>query len=126
MSTRHRIVHLALAHADDAPRPLLPRRQRHEAAQLAPGSAEVTGGERGAPAWASRPLWDPASGRFDPIRLRAAILARGWTVAEFACIYGGGRSTFYRVMQGIAPGDRTWIRVNETLATREPTVLIDG
>ncbi len=72
-----------------------------------------------------RGLWDPASGRFDTVHLRAAIVSRGWTVAEFAATAGVSRACLYNALRTWATSDRTAIRIATALATREPlSVLI--
>jgi hypothetical protein len=65
-----------------------------------------------------RPLWDPASGRFDPVELRAAIVARGWTVSEFAATAQVSRACMYNALRGQAVSDRTVVRVSRLLDTR--------
>jgi hypothetical protein len=72
------------------------------------------------------PLWDPASGRFDPVRLRAAIVARGWTVGEFAATSGVSRACLYNALRSQAAADRTVVRIATTLDTRSPVPLIGG
>lgn len=69
-------------------------------------------------------LWDPASGRFRPARLRAAIVSRGWTVAEFAVTSGVSRACLYNALRSWATSDRTAIRIATTLATREPLAVL--
>lgn len=69
-------------------------------------------------------LWNPASGRFDTVRLRAAIVSRGWTVAEFAATAGVSRACLYNVLRAWSASDRTAIRIAATLATREPISLL--
>lgn len=70
-------------------------------------------------------LWSAASGRFQPVRLRAAIVARGWTVAEFSAASGVSRACLYNVLRHQAASDRTVVRITQTLAAREP-VSLDG
>jgi hypothetical protein len=70
-------------------------------------------------------LWSAASGRFQPVRLRAAIVARGWTVAEFSAASGVSRACLYNVLRNQAASDRTVVRITQTLAAREPLSL-DG
>lgn len=70
-------------------------------------------------------LWSAASGRFQPVRLRAAIVARGWTVAEFSAASGVIRACLYNVLRHQAASDRTVVRITQTLAAREP-VSLDG
>jgi lambda repressor-like predicted transcriptional regulator len=69
-------------------------------------------------------LWDPASGRFNPVRLRAAIVSRGWTVAEFAVAAGVSRACLYNALRAWSTSDRTAIRIATTLATREPLAVL--
>lgn len=49
-------------------------------------------------------LWSAASGRFQPVRLRAAIVARRWTVAEFSA--ASGVSQGVSVQRAPAPGGK--------------------
>lgn len=70
-------------------------------------------------------LWSAASGRFQPVRLRAAIVARGWTVAEFSAASGVSRACLYNVLRHHAASDRTVVRITQTLAGRDP-VSLDG
>jgi lambda repressor-like predicted transcriptional regulator len=71
-----------------------------------------------------RPLWDAASGRFNPVTLRAAIVCRGWTVRDFAAAAGISRACLYNVLRRQAASDRTVVRVAATLASREPLHLL--
>lgn len=73
---------------------------------------------------AHRPLWDAASGRFNPVALRAAIVCRGWTVRDFAASAGVSRACLYNVLRHHAASDRTVVRVAATLASREPLHLL--
>ena len=70
------------------------------------------------------PLRDPASGRFNPVALRAAIVCRGWTVRDFASTAGISRACLYNVLRRQAASDRTVVRVAATLASREPLHLL--
>jgi hypothetical protein len=69
-------------------------------------------------------LWDPASGRFNAVRLRAAIVSRGWTVGEFAAAAGVSRACLYNALRAWSASDRTAIRIATTLATREPLAVL--
>jgi hypothetical protein len=69
-------------------------------------------------------FWDPASGRFDPVRLRAAIVSRGWTVGEFAGTARISRACLYNALRAWATSDRTAIKIATTLATREPLAVL--
>jgi hypothetical protein len=69
-------------------------------------------------------LWDPASGRFNAVRLRAAIVSRGWTVAQFAATAGVSRACLYNALRAWATSDRTAIRIATTLAMRDPLTML--
>jgi lambda repressor-like predicted transcriptional regulator len=111
-----------MSHA--TPRPL------HRPSATPPDGAAVVEYRRprvaGAPASvdADRPLWDAASGRFNPVALRAAIVCRGWTVRDFASAAGISRACLYNVLRRHAASDRTVVRVATTLASREPLHLL--
>lgn len=66
------------------------------------------------------PLWDPQTRAFDGPRLRRAIVARGWTVAEFARIAHIHVASAYNAVAGKRVRDETAIRVFESLDKREP------
>lgn len=91
-------------------------------------SAQILGAEEARPdnltTYANGALWSAASGRFHPVQLRAAIVSRGWTVAEFAGAAGVSRAGLYNALRGWAASDRTAIRIATTLATREPLALL--
>lgn len=72
------------------------------------------------PTYANGALWSAASGRFHPVRLRAAIVARGWMVGEFSASSGVSRACLYNVLRHQAASDRTVVRITQTLAAREP------
>jgi lambda repressor-like predicted transcriptional regulator len=105
-------------------------RPLHRPSATSPDGAAVVEFRRprvaGAPASvaADRPLWDAASGRFNPVALRAAIVCRGWTVRDFASAAGISRACLYNVLRRHAASDRTVIRVAVTLASREPLQLL--
>ena len=65
-----------------------------------------------------------ASRRFDGVRLRAAIVARGWTGGEFAADSRISRACLYKALAGVAVSDRTVVRVVKALG-RSPTPLLD-
>ena len=71
-----------------------------------------------------RPSGIAASGRFNPVALRAAIVCRGWTVRDFASTAGISRACLYNVLRRQAASDRTVVRVAATLASREPLHLL--
>lgn len=65
-------------------------------------------------------LWHPEDGRFDPGRLRRAIVSRGWTVTEFAQVARIYPGTLYRALTGRPTNDGTAIRIFQTLEKRRP------
>ena len=65
-------------------------------------------------------IWIPATGAFDGVLLRLAVLERGWTLAEFAGATGIAERTVYAAVRGRPLQDRTAIRILQTLAQREP------
>jgi hypothetical protein len=67
-----------------------------------------------------KPLWNPRTGIFDAGRLRAAIVARGWTVPEFVDVAGVSRGCLYGVLLGHGVTDRTAIRILRGLSQRAP------
>lgn len=95
-----------------------PRTAPQPSRDVAPGAEEprVPGRRR---------LWDAASGRFDPVRLRSSVVARGWSVPEFAAASEVSRSCLYKALGGYAVGDRTVVRILRTLDSRAPTGLLD-
>jgi transcriptional regulator of acetoin/glycerol metabolism len=70
-------------------------------------------------------LWSAASGRFQVVRLRAAIVARGWTVSEFAAVAGISRACMYNALRHQSVSDRTAVRVTRALASREPLHVVE-
>lgn len=100
------------------------------AARGAPGAAPhdshggALAGRRTAPA--IRPLWDAASGQFNGVQLRAAIVGRGWTVGEFARDARVSRACVYKALAGRAVSDRTVVSILAALEARRPSVLLDG
>ncbi len=72
----------------------------------------------------SRPLWDAATGQFDPSGLRGAIVARGWTVREFSRAAGVSHESVYRALRRFAVSDRTVVRIVAALESRTPSELI--
>jgi predicted transcriptional regulator len=53
-------------------------------------------------------------------RLRRAIVARGWTVTEFAQVARIYPGTLYRALTGRPTNDATAIRIFQTLEKRRP------
>lgn len=69
-------------------------------------------------------LWNAASGQFDGVRLRAAIVARGWTIGEFVDASGVSRACLYNALRGYAVSDRTAIAIAKVLAARQPSPIL--
>jgi hypothetical protein len=67
-----------------------------------------------------RPLFDPATGRFNVGRLQGAIFVRGWTAEEFALNVECGRSSVYKALAGQPVRNRTARAILEGLHRREP------
>jgi hypothetical protein len=63
-------------------------------------------------------LWSPATWRFDGPRLRLAIVARAWNVAEFAEAAGISRACAYGALAGRRTRLTTAVRVLQALASR--------
>ena len=84
--------------------------------------------EAGAPSAGGMPvrLWNAASGQFNGVALRAAIVARGWTVREFAAAAQVSKGCVHNALGGRAVSDRTVLRIVALLETRSPSTLIDG
>ena len=74
---------------------------------------------------AARALWNAASGQFNGVLLRAAIVARGWTVREFARASQTSTGCLYKALGGRAVSDRTVLRIIGLLETRPPSRLLD-
>ena len=71
-------------------------------------------------------LWNAASGQFNGVALRAAIVARGWTVREFATAAQVSKGCVYNALGGRAVSDRTVLRIAAVLETRSPSALLDA
>ncbi len=65
-------------------------------------------------------LWNPMSGRFDPARLRRAMVLRGWTVDDLARAAGIGRTTAYKTVAGHGVRDKISIKVLAALGRQQP------
>lgn len=72
---------------------------------------------------ADTPLWCSTTRSFDGGRLHMAIVARGWTVPEFAGIARLHPASVYHALQGRAIRDTTAIRIFAALERRQPAVL---
>jgi hypothetical protein len=75
---------------------------------------------------APSPLWDPATGRFDPARLRLAMVVRGWTADDLAKEADCGRTSIYKALQGKGVRDATAIAIFRALSKRQPCVSLSG
>jgi predicted transcriptional regulator len=71
-------------------------------------------------------VWNPATGQFDPTRLRLAIVVREWTAEDFAKEADCGRTSVYKALQGKGVRDATAIAIFRTLAKREPRLPLAG
>jgi hypothetical protein len=71
-------------------------------------------------------MWSAASGQFDGVQLRAAIVVRGWTVGEFAATAQVSRACIYNALRGQAVSDRTVVRITTLLDTRTPVGVLGG
>jgi hypothetical protein len=65
-------------------------------------------------------LWRPETHNFDGPRLLRAIVARGWTIADFADAAHLHAATVYNAVQGRRVRDATAIAIFETLEKRQP------
>jgi predicted transcriptional regulator len=65
-------------------------------------------------------LWSAATGGFDGPALRRAIVARGWTVPEFARAARMNSASLYNALRGRRVRDSTAIRIFDTLEKRSP------
>ena len=73
-----------------------------------------------------RPLYDPATGRFNVPRLQSEIFVRGWTVEEFVVGLECGRTSVYKVLAGKAVRNRIARAILEGLHRREPRPTLLG
>jgi predicted transcriptional regulator len=65
-------------------------------------------------------LWNAECQAFDGVRLRRAIVARGWTAPEFARAAKLNVQSIYNALSGKAVRDGTAIRIFEALEKRQP------
>jgi hypothetical protein len=68
-------------------------------------------------------LWDPITGAFVGVRLHRAIVARGWTLPEFALVTRLHLGSVYNAVKGKAVRDATAIRIFEALEKRRPMMV---
>jgi predicted transcriptional regulator len=72
----------------------------------------------------ARGLWDATSGAFLGANLRRSILARGWTVPDFARASRIDPGSVYAAIHGRRVRDTTAIRIFETLERRSPMTVV--
>jgi hypothetical protein len=84
-----------------------------------PVTAPSPFGPAPSPVGLAPPLWDPRTGRFDPIGLHSALVRREWTAKSFAVDTGCGRSSVYKALGGQGVRDSTAIAILRGLAQRE-------
>jgi predicted transcriptional regulator len=70
-----------------------------------------------------RGLWDATAGAFVGANLRRSILARGWTVPDFARASRIDPGSVYAAIHGRRVRDTTAIRIFETLERRSPMTV---
>lgn len=73
-----------------------------------------------------RGLWDAAQGAFYGSTLHDSIVARGWTVREFAHASRLDPASVYGAIRGRRVRDTTAIRIFETLEKRRPMTVVRG
>jgi hypothetical protein len=73
---------------------------------------------------ASPGLWDAATGAFHGALLHRAMVARGWTVRDFAVQARLNICSVYNAMHGKPVRDGTAIRIFETLEKRAPMMVV--
>jgi len=72
----------------------------------------------------TRRLWDATSGTFVGANLRRSILARGWTIPDFARSSRIDPGSVYAAIHGRRVRDATAIRIFETLERRSPMTVV--
>lgn len=70
-------------------------------------------------------LWNSASGRFNPARIRREKVIRGWTTPDLGREAGISRTSAYKVVRGDGVLDKTALRVLLALQRCPPVVDID-
>lgn len=68
-------------------------------------------------------LWSSETRAFDGPRLRRAIVARGWSVHDFAGIARVNVASLYNALSGRPVRDTTAIRIFEALEKRQPMTI---
>ena len=71
------------------------------------------------------PIWDAASGRFDKVQLRRALVRRGMSIEEFAQSVECSRSSVYKALTGDGLSDRTAIAILRGLASLPPSLELE-
>ena len=72
---------------------------------------------------ANEGLWSAETRAFNGPPLRRAIVARGWTTAEFARMARVNVASVYNALSGRRVRDGTAIRIFETLEKRNPMMV---
>jgi hypothetical protein len=70
-------------------------------------------------------LWNPATGRFDPVRVRREMMVRGWTILDLAREAGISRTSAYKVARGDGVLDQTALKVHLAFQRCPPVLDID-
>ena len=71
------------------------------------------------------PIYDPASGRFDTVQLRRALIRRGLDAEAFAFRTQCARSSVYKALRGEGVRDKTAIAILRGLAEIPPLLALD-
>lgn len=71
------------------------------------------------------PLWSPATRAFDGDRLHLAVIARGWTIDDFAQVTGLHRASVYSALHGRPVRDTTALRIFQALERRRPSLAAE-
>jgi len=69
-------------------------------------------------------LWDAAQGAFYGSSLHQSIVARGWTIKDFARASQLDPGSIYGAIRGRRVRDATAIRIFETLERRRPMTVV--
>jgi transcriptional regulator of acetoin/glycerol metabolism len=70
-------------------------------------------------------LVNAMTGRFDPARLRRAMIRRRWTVDDLAREAGIGRTTAYKTVKGDGVRDRIVIKVLDAIGRCQPCLSVN-
>jgi predicted transcriptional regulator len=69
-------------------------------------------------------LWNPATRSFEGAMLHRALIARGYTVDEFAKDSGVKHWSLYNALKGRRIRDQTAIKIFKTLEKRNPMPVV--